>query len=78
MKKILIFILYIKSKDEASFVKQSFLMLFDLYCDGKSSFHSHLMEMSEYFNLPDFNTDLLDAAIVKNFVGLMKQKYISY
>ena len=53
-------------------------MLFDLYCDGKSSFHSHLMEMSEYFNLPDFNTDLLDAAIVKNFVGLMKQKYISY
>ena len=78
MKKILIFILYIKSKDEESFVKQSFLMLFDLYYDGKSSFHSHLMEMSEYFNLLDLNTDLLDAAIIKNFVGLMKQKYISY
>ena len=78
MKKILIFILYIKSKDEESFVKQSFLMLFDLYCDVMSSFHSHLMEMSEYFNLPDFNTDLLNVAIVKNFVGLMKQKYISY
>ena len=28
------------------------------------------MEMSEYFNLPDFNTDLLDTAIVKNFVRL--------
>ena len=28
------------------------------------------MEVSEYFNLPDFNTDLLDTAIVKNFVGL--------
>ena len=28
------------------------------------------MEMSEYFNLPDFNTDLLDTTIVKNFVGL--------
>ena len=78
MKKILIFILYIKSKDEESFVKQSFLMLFDLYSDAMSSFHSHLMEMSEYFNLPDFNTDLLNAALVKNFVGLMKQKYISY
>ena len=27
---------------------------------------------------PDFNTDLLDSAIVKNFVGLMKQEYILY
>ena len=55
-------------------------MSFDFYCNSKqSSFHSHLMEMSEYFNLPDFNTDLLGStAIVKNFVGLMKQEYISY
>ena len=44
-----------------------------LYCNGKSSFHSHLTEMSQYFNLPDFNTDLLDTA-TKNFVGLMKQR----
>ena len=28
------------------------------------------MEMSEYFNLPDFNTDLLDTTIVKNFLRL--------
>ena len=76
-QNILSYILYIKSKDEESFVKQSFLMSFDLYCNGKSSFHSYLMEMSEYFNLTDFNTDLLDTAIVKNFVGLMKQEYIS-
>ena len=34
--------------------------------------------MSEYFNLPEFNTDLLDTAIVKNSVVLMKQEYISY
>ena len=33
-------------------------MSFDLYCNGKSSFHSRLMEKSEYFNLPDFNTDI--------------------
>ena len=33
------------------------------------------MEMSEYFNLPDFITDLLDIAIVKNIVGWMKQEY---
>ena len=38
-----------------------------LYCNGKSSFHSHLTEMSEYFNLPDFNTDLLDTATKKLF-----------
>ena len=33
-------------------------MSFDLYCNGKTSFHSHLMKMSEYFNIPDFNTDM--------------------
>ena len=33
------------------------------------------MEMSEYFNLPDFITDLLDTAIVKNIVAWMKQEY---
>ena len=26
------------------------------------------MEMSEHFNLLDFNTDLLDTAIIKNFI----------
>ena len=67
-QKILNYILYIKSKDE-SFVKRSFLKLFDLYCNSKGSFRSPLMEMSEYLNLPDFNTDLLDTAIVKNFAG---------
>ena len=37
------------------------------------------MEMSIYFNLPDFNTDLLGStAVVKNFVGLIKQEYITY
>ena len=36
------------------------------------------MKISECFNLPDFNPNLLDTAIVKTFVRLMKQKYISY
>ena len=53
-------------------------MSFDLHSNGKSSFYSHLMKISEYFNLPDFNPNLLDTAIVKTFVRLMKQKYISY
>ena len=43
---------------------------------AKNSFHSHLMNMSEYFKLPD--PDLLDIAMVKSYVSLMKQEYISY
>ena len=53
-------------------------MSFDLHCNGKNSFHSHLMNMSEYFKLPDFNPDLLDIAMVKSYVSSMKQEYISY
>ena len=68
IKKILKYILYIQSKDEESLVKQAFLMSFDLQCNGKNSFHSLLMNMSEYFNLPDFNPDLLDIAMVKSYV----------
>ena len=39
--------------------------------NGKNSFHSHLMNMSEYLKLPDFNPDLLDIAI-KNGKKLCK------
>ena len=62
-QKLLNYILYIQSKTEDSFVKQTFLMSFDLHSNGKSSFHSHLMKISEYFNLPDFNPNLLHTAI---------------
>ena len=53
-------------------------MSFDLHCNGKKSFHSHLKYMSEYFNLLDLNPDLLDMAMVKSYVSSMKQEYISY
>ena len=46
--------------------KQSFFMSFDERCNGINSFHSHLMNMSEYFNLPDFSLDLLDTALHGN------------
>ena len=36
-QKILTYILYIQSKDEESLVKQTFLMSFDLHCNGKYS-----------------------------------------
>ena len=67
---------HIQSKDEESFVKQAFLISFDLHCNGKNSFHSHIMNMSEYFKLPDFNPDLLDIAMVKSYVSSMKQECI--
>ena len=71
--------MYIQSKDEESLVKQAFLMSFDLHCqNGKNSFHSHLMNLSEYFKPPDFNPDLLDIAMVKSYVRSMKQEFISY
>ena len=66
------------SKDEESFVKQAFLMSFDLRYNGKNSFHFHLMNMSEYFKLPDLNPDLLDIAMVKSYASSIKQEYISY
>ena len=77
-KIILKYILHIQSKDKETLVKQVFLMSFDLHCNGKNSFHSHLMNMSEYFQLPDFNPDLLVIAMVKSYVSPMKQEYISY
>ena len=77
-QRILNYILYLKHKNEDSFVKQSFLMSLGLYSAGKNSFHSNLMKMSEYFDLNNFNLDLLDTVKIKHFVRLMKQKYISY
>ena len=53
-------------------------MSFDLHCNGKNSFHSHLMNMSEYFKLSDFNPDLLDIAMVKSYVSSVKEEYILY
>ena len=34
--------------------------------------------MSQHFNPPDFNPKLLDTAMVKRYVSLMKQEYLSY
>ena len=47
-------------------------------CNGKNNFHFHVINMSEYLKLRDFNPDLLDIAIVKSYVSSMKQEYIFY
>ena len=40
-QRILNYILYLKNKNEDSFVKQSFLMSLGLHYAGKNSFHSN-------------------------------------
>ena len=71
-QKILKDILCIQSKDEECHLTYIAMT--------KNSFHSHLMNMSEYFKLPDFNPDLLDIAtcMVKSYVSSTNQEYISY
>ena len=44
------------------------------HCNGKNSFHSYSYKMLEYFNQPYFNPDLLDTAIVKKILVLIKQE----
>ena len=50
-QNILKYILFIQSKDDEFFRETIFLMLFDIHCNGKNNFPSHLMKMSEYVNL---------------------------
>ena len=48
-QKILKYILYIQSKDEESFVKQAFLMSFDLHCNDKNG--SAPLSFNEYVRI---------------------------
>ena len=36
------------------------------------------MKMTDYFNLTNFNPDLLDTSKIKHIIRLMKHEYISY
>ena len=45
---------------------------------GQTSLYSNLMNMSEYFNLFDFNDNSLSNSQTKHLVDHMKKKYVSY
>ena len=45
--RILNYLLYLQNKPQDSFVKQSCLISLDLHSNGKISFHSNLMKISE-------------------------------
>ena len=48
----------------------------DLHSSGKRSFYSGVMEMSEYYNLPDFDPSVLNKSKIKHFKPNATLKYI--
>ena len=50
-QNILKYILFVQSKDYEFFRETIFLMSFDIHCNGKNNFPSHLMNVSEYASL---------------------------
>ena len=75
-QKIINYFLYLHNTGNDSIVKQIFLMSADLHSSGKRSFYSSVMRMSEYYNLPDFDPNVLNKSKIKHYISLMQHKYI--
>ena len=68
-KKILNYLGYLIGKDEDSIVKQALQI----------SAFTNLMEMVDYYDLNyDFSCNSLSDSIVNRYIGIMKNKYVSY
>ena len=76
--KILNYLNYLQEKDENSIVKQSLKISVDLYHSGQNSFYSSLKKMTDYYDFPGFNCNLLNKCKIKQYVDLMQKKYLSY
>ena len=76
--KILNYLNYLQEKDENSIVKQSLKISVDLYHSGQNSFYSSLKKMTDYYDFPGFNCNLLNKCKIKQYIDLMQKKYISY
>ena len=68
---------YLREKEESSIVKQSLRISIDLHYNGHNSFYSSLMKMTDYYNFCVFNCNSLIKGKIKQYVDLMKKKYIS-
>ena len=75
-QKIINYFLFLHNKGNGSIVKQIFLMSADFHSSGKSSFFSSVTRMSEYYNLPDFDPNVLTKSKIKHNLSLMQHKYI--
>ena len=69
---------YLREKDENSIVKQSLKISVDLYHSGQNSFYSSLKKMTDDYDFPGFNCNLLNKCKIKQYVDLMQKKYITY
>ena len=63
--KILNYLNYLQEKDENSIVKQSLKISVDLYHNGQNSFYSSLKKMTDYYDFPGFNCNLLNKCKIK-------------
>ena len=78
-KKILNYLGSLTGKDEDSIVKQALQISIDLHHNGKTSFYFHLMKIVDYYDLNyDFSCNSLSDSIVNRYIGIMKNKYVSY
>ena len=67
---------YLQEKDENSIVKQSLKISVDLYHNGENSFYSNLKKMTDYYDFPGFNCNLLNKCKITQYVDLMQNKYL--
>ena len=77
-KKILSYLNYLHQKDENSIVRQALKISIDLYDNGKNSFYSSVMKINEYYHFNHFNYSSLNDCKIKQYINVMKQKYISH
>ena len=68
--KILNYLNYLQEKDENSIVKQSLKISVDLYHSGQNSFYSSLKKMTDYYDFPGFNCNLMNKCKIKQYVDL--------
>ncbi len=75
--KVLSYLNYLHQKDENSIVRQALKLSIDLYDNGKNSFYSRVVKINEYYNFHDFNYSSLNDCKIKQYINIMKQKYIN-
>ena len=59
-------------------VKQAFRTSLELHYNCRNSFYYNLIKISEYYDLPNFDPNNLSEAMIKDYIDIIKQKYIIY
>ena len=75
-KKIMELFVYLNNKNNASIVKQAFLMSKNLHSINNSGFHSNFMNMIEQYHSSKIDLESFDNDTVRRYSTYMKEKYI--